>query len=126
MISAKSGVISGMNMNNMAIYTKSTFDKYYLENQNLTYTKSMKLIKIDKINNGFDEEYQKKKIQLKVYISCPYLTTTKEKNAAGDRINYYLRKSITDTFNTSELSNSLYNPSFSNNYIFTTANVQWI
>ena len=44
----------------------------------------------------------------------------------GDRINYNLRKSVAISFNSTDATNKLYNPVFSQHYVFTTANVKWV
>ena len=126
MAAARNGAIEGANMDGVAIYPKSSFDDYSNNNQILTYPSSVKIIKIEKTNNGFHDVYNRTRIQLRVYASSPDLKTTSDKNSAGDRINYYVRKNIANSFKTENLSNNLYNPSFSTNYVFTTANVQWV
>jgi len=126
MAAARNGAIEGANINGIAIYPKSSFDDYILNNQILTYPDSIKIIKIEKTNNGYHDTYNRTRIQLRVFVSSPNLERTTDKNSAGSRINYYVRKSIATSFNTEHLSNSLYNPSFSKNYVFTTANVQWV
>ena len=126
MTSARNGAIEGANIDGVAIYPQSAYNDYILNNQILTYPNSIKIIKIEKVNNGFHNVYNRTRIQLRVYASSPDLKTTSDKNSAGDRINYYVRKSIANSFKTEHLSNNLYNPSFSTNYVYTTANVQWI
>ncbi|MDR2967101.1 MAG: hypothetical protein LBU74_04065 [Methanobacteriaceae archaeon] len=126
MASAKNGAIEGANIDGVAIYPKNSFDDYMLNNQILTYPNSVKIIKIEKTNNGYHNVYNKTWIQLRVFASSPDLKRTSDRNSAGDRINYYLRKSIANSFKTEHLNNNLYNPCFSKNYVFTTANVQWV
>ena len=126
MASARNGAIEGANIDGVAIYPKNSFDDYILNNQILTYPNSIKIIKIEKINNGYHEVYNRTRIQLRIFASSPDLKRTTDKNSAGDRINYHARKSIANSFNTEHLSNNLYNPSFSKNYVYTTANVQWV
>ncbi len=126
MAAARNGASEGVAIDELAIYPKNSFEDYILNNQILTYPKSIKIIKIEKTNNGYHEVYNRTRIQLKIYASSSTLKTTADKNSAGDRINFYVRKSIATSFNTTSLTNNLYNPSFSNNYVFTTANVQWV
>jgi len=126
MAAARDGAIEGATIDGVAIYPKNSFDDYILNNQILTIPSSVKIIKIEKINNGYHNVYNRTRIQLRVYASCPDLKTTSDKNSAGDRINFYVRKSIASSFKTENLSNNLFNPSFSTNYVFTTANVQWV
>jgi len=126
MAAARDGAIEGANINGIAIYPQSAFDDYVLNNHILTYPNSVKIIKIEIRNNGYHDVYNRTRLQLRVFASSPDLKTTSDKNSAGSRINYYVRKSIANSFNTEHLSNNLYNPSFSTNYVFTTANVQWV
>jgi hypothetical protein len=125
MSSARTGVEDGIAINGISVYPKETFNDYLLKNPQLTYSHEIKFLKILKNNMGFDGAYDKQRIQLKVYASSSYLNIA-DKNGAGDRINYCIRKSIATTFKTENLSNALYNPSFSNNYVITTADVQWV
>lgn len=69
---------------------------------------------------------ESKKIQFKVYAKASVDYNKKELDSIGDRINYNLRKSVAMSFNTADSTNKLYNPVFSNNYVFTTANVVWV
>jgi len=126
MSSARTGANEGIAIRGMSIYPKTSFDDYINENQLLTYPQDIKIIKITKTDMGYDSRDGKFRIQLKVYAKSNYLKNSADKVSAGDRINFNLRKSIAKTFKTESLSNSLYNPCFSNHYIFTTANVQWI
>ncbi|KZX15120.1 hypothetical protein [Methanobrevibacter filiformis] len=124
---ARNGVMEGISINSLAIYPKTTYDGYAVNNSFLTYPKSIKLLKIEQINQGFDSNYNKTKIQLKIYVSSSYnILNRADKESIGDRINFNARKSIATIFKTTNLSNALYNPAFSNNYRFTTANVQWV
>ncbi|MCL2115532.1 MAG: hypothetical protein FWH29_04850 [Methanobrevibacter sp.] len=126
MSAARNGATEGANIDGVAIYPRNAFDDYILNNQILTYPNSVKIVKIEKVNNGYHEVYNRTRIQLRVFATSPDLKRTTDKNSAGDRINYHVRKSIANSFNTGHLSNNLYNPSFSKNYVFTTANVQWV
>lgn len=126
MAAARNGVNEGILTDSVAIYPKQTFDEYELNKPFLTHPYSIRLVKIDYINKGFDSNYNKERIQFKVYVSSDSITNKTDQDSAGDRINFNLRKSIAISFNTTGLSNSLYNPSFSDNYMFTTSKVQWV
>ncbi|MDR0900396.1 MAG: hypothetical protein LBM26_01945, partial [Methanobrevibacter sp.] len=65
-------------------------------------------------------------IQIRVYASSPTIKSNEDKVSAGGKITLQVRKSITDTFNTSYLTSKLYNPAFSDKHVFTTSNVQWV
>jgi hypothetical protein len=87
---------------------------------------SVKIIKIDYTNQGFDEKYNKTKIQLKISASAPSVTDISDRNVLGDRVNFYVRKSICGSFSTPNQTNDLFNPAFSNRYVITTTDVIWI
>jgi hypothetical protein len=126
MAAVRNGVTEGITANSVSIYSKTAFDDYNSGNPLLTYPQNLKIMKIERTMMGFDDKYNKKRIQLKIYVSSLYLKSTTDKNSMGDRINFNARKNIAITFHTTELSNTLFNPCFSDNYIFTTANVQWV
>ena len=88
-------------------------------------TKNIKIVKITQSIKGKDT-FNKTRIQLKIYASSPNVKTKEEKESAGDRINYNVRKNIANSFKTENISNKLFNPAFSNKYSFTTANVVWV
>jgi hypothetical protein len=126
MSAARTGALEGANMNSFAIYPKNSFKEYEISKKRITGTSSIKIIKIEMQNQGYDERYGKVKIQLKVYANCPTVTEKVDRDSLGDRINFYVRKSICDSFGTERLSNDLYNPAFSEKFYFTTADVKWI
>lgn len=127
MASARNGAFEGISSNGLAVYPKETFENYSKDHkkQQMLNMKNIHIIKITQTLKGQDS-FNKTRIQLKVYASSPQLKTKEEKVSAGDRINYNLRKSITNSFKTENITNRLFNPAFSNKYSFTTANVEWV
>jgi hypothetical protein len=125
MASIRAGALEGAFSNGFALYPDEAFKDYYLERQRLLNPSSVKIIKIDYINQGFNPTYQKTKIQLKIYASASSVLDKTDRNCLGDRINFYARKKICDSFQTQNLTNSMFNPAFSNKYVFTTADVRW-
>ncbi|PKL69139.1 MAG: hypothetical protein CVV28_01795 [Methanobacteriales archaeon HGW-Methanobacteriales-1] len=123
---ARSGASEGINMNNFAIYPKETFNTYETEKPTLISPSSIKIVKIEAKNQGYNINYKKTKIQLKVFVSCTKPLNSNEKNSLGDRINFNIRKSISICFKNENLTNSFYNPAFSPKYVFTTADIKWI
>jgi uncharacterized protein (UPF0333 family) len=126
MSAARSGALEGATMDSFAIYPKNSFKEYEISKTRLTGTSAIKIIKIEMQNQGYDDRYEKVKIQLKVYAKCPTVTEKVDRDSLGDRINYNVRKSISNSFGTESLSNDLYNPAFSEKFFFTTADVKWI
>ncbi|MCK9152478.1 hypothetical protein [Methanobacterium alcaliphilum] len=126
MTAARSGALSGSNINGFAIYSKSIFNEYETEKPKITAPSSIKIVKIESKNQGYNNNYKKTKIQLKVYASCAVLKNSYEKNSVGDRINYNVRRSICKIFKTENSTNALFNPVFSPKFVFTTADVIWV
>lgn len=123
---ARSGAIEAANVDSFAIYPEETFNNYTSSKKRLLGTTSVKIIRINYIDEGSNNTYNKTKIQLRIYASAPTVTNSTDRTALGDRINFYARQSICETFGTSNLTNALYNPAYSNRYVFTTADVTWI
>ena len=126
MQAARIGAENGIIMNNLAIYPKNSFEDYDEETEELLKTRTIKIIKIEYQIQEYNYKYQRQKIQLKAYVKCPISLKTSLKEKLGERINYNMRKNICATFNTENLSNIYSNPSFSDTYYFTTADVKWI
>ncbi|ADC46818.1 hypothetical protein mru_0967 [Methanobrevibacter ruminantium M1] len=127
MAAARNGAFEGASSNGLAIYPKDTFDNYSKDKrkEGLFNMKNIKIIKIAQTFKGKDN-FNKTRIQLKVYASSKIIKTKEEKESAGDRINYNMRRAITNSFKTENISNRLFNPAFSDSYSFTTANVEWV
>lgn len=127
MASARNGAIEGTSSSGLAIYPKESYDNYSKDpkKQSLMRMKNIKIIKISPSIKGQDN-FNRTRIQLKVYASSPNVKTKEERESVGDRINFNIRKSITNSFRTENITNRLFNPAFSNKYSFTTANVVWV
>jgi uncharacterized protein (UPF0333 family) len=123
---ARSGAIEGANMDSFAVYPQDAFNNYTSGKSRLLGPTSVKIIKINYTNEGSNNTYNKTKIQLRITASAPSVTNSADRNSLGDRLNFYARKSICESFGTGNLTNSLYNPSYSNRYVFTTADVTWV
>ena len=127
MTSARNGAFEGVSSNGLAIYPKESYDNYSKDpkKQSLMRMKNIKIVKITQSIKGKDN-FNRTRIQLKIYASSPDVKTKEEKESVGDRINYNVRKSIANSFKTEYITNKLFNPAFSNKYSFTTANVVWV
>lgn len=124
--SARTGAIEGANMNSFALYPEETFKNYTSDHSSLTKPSTVRIIRIEYRNQGMNSNYQKEKIQIRVYASAPSVRTPGERNCLGDRINYHVRMSISQNFKTENLTNKVYNPAFSPRYVFTTGDVSWV
>ena len=119
MASARNGAFEGISSNGLAIFPKESYDNYSRDpkKHSLMKRKNIKIVKISQSIKGKDN-FNRTRIQLKIYASSPTIKTKEEKESVGDRINYNVRKSITNSFKI--------NPAFSKKYSFTTANVVWV
>lgn len=126
MAAADNGAIEGVATSSCGIYPKNTYKDYSTSKTKLLSPYSAEIVNISYEEQGFDSNYAKKKIQLRVYAKTSDRFTKEELVSIGDRINYNVRKSIAISFNTTQATNKLYNPAFSPHYVFTTANVKWV
>jgi hypothetical protein len=125
MSASRAGALQGALHDGLAIYPDDTYRDYIIKHPRLVNPSGVKITKIDYSNKGFNPSYQKTKIQLRVHASAPSGIDKSDRNCLGDRINYYARKKICESFRTQNLTNSVYNPAFSTHYVFTTVDVCW-
>lgn len=126
MSAARSGAIEGLATSSSGIYPNDAYRDYSQSKEGLLSPYSAEIVNISYMELGWDNNYEKKRIQFKVYAKTSDRFDNKELVSIGDRINYNLRKSIAISFNTTQATNKLYNPVFSQHYVFTTANVKWV
>ncbi len=126
MSAARSGAIEGANIDSFAVYPEETYNENTKEHLRLLSPSSVKITGINYINKGFNPKYNKTLIQLQITATTQNVLDSNDKNALGDRVNFYARKSICESFDTSDQTNSVFNPAFSNKYVFTTADVTWV
>ena len=126
MASARSGVLLGSEMDGLAIYPHEKFDNYIENHPRLIIGSKITFIRVIYEKDGYDPVYKKKKIKLKIYASTKSVYNVEDRECIGDRINYYVRRSICKSFNTENLTNIYYNPAFSDNYFITTYDVVWV
>ena len=123
---ARNGVTEGIGTSSVAIYSKDSYNDYASSKSSLLHPYSVEIINITYSDLGRDNNYDKQKIQFKVYAKVSDKYSKSELDSIGDRINYNLRKSIAICFNSNSSTNKLYNPVFSPHYVFTTANIKWV
>lgn len=125
MTAARNGVNEAVGISSTGMYPSGSFSDY-------PYSKQMLLMpySVDIVNISYQKmdgsSYDKEWIQFTVYAKTSEKFKNDELDSLGERINYYLRKSIAISFNTTSATNRLYNPVFSPHYVFTTANVKWV
>lgn len=126
MSAARNGANEGLAISSSGIYSKEIYNDYSDSKTSLLSPYSVDIVNVSYDEQGFDNSYDKKKIQLKVYAKASNRFSKEELVSIGDRINYNVRKSIAISFNSTQSTNKLYNPVFSRHYVFTTANVKWV
>ena len=126
MSAARSGAIEGAFSSSGAIYPADAYRDYSNSKTGLLNPYSVEIINVSYSELGEDSDYDKKRIQFRVYARTSERFANAELVSIGDRINYDLRKSIALSFNSTKSTNRLYNPVFSPHYVFTTANVKWV
>ena len=122
---ARSGASEGLITDSLAIYSDEAYKDYVNDHQRLISPSGIKIVNISYKDMGYDVLYNRTKIQLRIYASGSMMNYS-NRNCLGDRINYNARKSICEVFKTQDLTNSFYNPAFTNKYVITTADVKWI
>jgi len=126
MSAARNGAIEGVGTSSVGIYPTDTFKDYSLSKTDLLIPYSVEIVNVSYNDMGYDINYDKKRIQFKVFARTDERFDSDDLVSIGDRINYNLRKSIALSFNSTASTNKLYNPVFSPHYVYTTANVKWI
>jgi hypothetical protein len=126
MAAARNGADEGAGASSAAIYPTDTYRDYSASKSSLLYPYSVDIVNVSYNDLGYDVNYDKKRIQFRVYAKTSERFDSSELVSIGDRINYNLRKSIAISFNSTASTNKLYNPVFSNHYVYTTANVKWV
>jgi hypothetical protein len=126
MATARNGALLGAEMDSFGYYPGEKFEKYMEEHPRLESCSKVVFIRIEYRKKGYDPVYKKTKVQLTIFASAPSIKYARDRNCAGDRINYYARKSICEAFKTEKQTNIYYNPAFSDRYYFTTCEVVWV
>lgn len=125
MAAARSGASEGALADSLGVYSDDAFNDYFVEDSRLLSPSSVKIIKIDYINLGFNPTYNRIHIQLQIYATGSHMSSSDQYDL-GERINYDARKSICDVFGTDNITSYYYNPAFTDRYAFTTLAVNWV
>ncbi|WP_405316464.1 hypothetical protein, partial [Methanobrevibacter sp.] len=88
MAAARNGVNEGLATSSGAIYPEDTFRDYSASKTSLLYPYSVKIINVSYSELGHDINYDKKRIQFKVYAKTSERFSSSELVSIGDRINY--------------------------------------
>lgn len=114
---AKIGAQEAIDKNAYSMYYNDTFNYYQQE-----YPRLLKPTNIEIINITLLEDDDTLKIQTIAHSHSKL--SNDEKYIVGSRINYYIRKSITETFKQQQ-NDTFYNPALSDNYKIETIDVIW-
>ncbi len=126
MAAVRSGIFTGAEIDSLAVYPELKFQEYGAKHPRLKGQSTVKFCGLTYKNQGYNPVYKKDMIQIKIYASAPSINDARDRDCVGDRLNFYARKSICEAFKTENLTNNYYNPAYSDNYIFTTCEVEWI
>ncbi|WP_292474632.1 hypothetical protein [Methanosphaera sp.] len=116
--SAQIGAQIGIDKNAYAMYYNDTFNNYMLNYPKLLYPTEISVINISMMNNN-------RSIILQVFLHSDNYLTNNQKEIVGSRVNYYIRKTISETFNQKN-SDLYYENCQTNNYKIETKKVKWI
>ena len=116
--SAQIGAQIGIDKNAYAMYYNDTFNNYMLNYPKLLYPTEISVINISMMNNNSS-------IILQVFLHSDNYLTNNQKEIVGSRVNYYIRKTISETFNQKN-SDLYYENCQTNNYKIETKKVKWI
>lgn len=116
--SAKTGAQQAIDKNAYAMYYNDTFNNYQQE-----YPRLLEPTDIEIINITLTEDNETLKIQTTAHTHSKL--NANERYIVGSRINYYIRKSITETFKQQQ-NDTFYNPALSENYQIYCEDVKWI
>ena len=116
--SAQIGAQIGVDKKGYAMYYNDTFNNYQNNYPKLLKTTEIKVIKI----NMYEQD---KDIILEVVLHSNSYLTNNEKYIVGSRVNYYVRKTISETFDLIS-TDTYYNQIHTENYKIETKIVKWV
>lgn len=116
--SAQIGAQIGVDKNGYTMYYNDTFNNYQNNYPKLLKTTEIKVIKI----NMYEQD---KDIILEVVLHSNSYLTNNEKYIVGSRVNYYVRKTISETLDLIS-TDTYYNQIHTENYKIETKIVKWV
>ncbi|MBO7719652.1 MAG: class III signal peptide-containing protein [Methanosphaera sp.] len=117
--SARLGAQEGVDKNAYAMYYNDTFNHYQSDYPRLLYPTDIDIINITL------KETSTNKLQITTYAHSNTKLTSNEKYIISSRINYYTRRSITNTFKQKQ-NGIYYTPALSDNYEIECEDVRWV
>ena len=117
--SARLGAQEGVDKNAYSMYYNDTFNSYQSDYPRLLYPTG-----IDIVNISLNETSQKQ-LTISIYAHSNTKLTYTEKYIISSRINYYVRRSITNTFKQKQ-NGIYYTPALSDSYEIECEDVKWV
>lgn len=117
--SARQGAQEGVDKNAYATYYNDTFNHYQSDYPRLLYPTD-----IDIVNVSLKEE-DKNRLKISIYAHSNTKLSYNQKYIISSRINYYVRRSITNTFKQKQ-NGIYYTPALSDNYEIECEDVKWV
>lgn len=115
---AQIGAQIGVDKNGYAMYYNDTLNNYAANQPQLIYPKKIKVILINMTQDEDD-------IFLQAHLSSDNDLTSAQKEIVSQRVNYYIRKTVAQTFN-QENTDLFYENVKSENYHVKTKKVRWL
>ena len=116
--SAQTGAQIGIDKNAYAMYYNDTFNNYMMNYPKLLYPTEIKVINISITENN-------NTLSLEVFLHSNDYLTSNQKEIVGSRVNYYVRKTVSETFN-QEDTDLYYENCQSDNFKIETKKVKWV
>lgn len=122
---ARTGASEGATADTLAVYPGVTFEEYQSAKPELLDPSSVRVVRVEMIDDGYSSTYRMRKFRLRAWLSGPPIKPSL-RESISDRVNFCMRRSISRTFGTEKLTNTYHNPAFSDHYVFTTSEAVWV
>jgi len=122
---ARTGASEGALTDTIAVYPGVTFDEYQSSKPELLEPSSVRVVRVELTDDGYSSTYRMRKFRLRAWLSGPPMKPSL-RESISDRVNFCMRRSISRTFGTENLTNTYHNPAFSDHCVFTTSEAVWV
>nr|WP_255772523.1 hypothetical protein [Methanothermobacter sp. K4] len=122
---AKTGALEGVTTDTLAVYPGVTFEEYQNQKPSLLQPSDVRVLRVEMIDEGYSSTYGRRKFRLRAWLSGPPMEPSL-RESLSDRVNFCMRRSISRTFRTENLTGTYHNPALSDHYVFTTSEAVWV
>ncbi|QHN08153.1 hypothetical protein [Methanothermobacter sp. THM-2] len=122
---AKTGALEGVTTDTLAVYPAVTFEEYQNQKPVLLQPSDVRVLRVELIDEGYNSTYGRRKFRLRAWLSGPPMESSL-RESLSDRVNFCMRRSISRTFRTENLTGTYHNPALSDHYVFTTSEAVWV